>query len=161
MDRNAHVTGFMRDKLSKSSIKLDLTATTKEAVLRELVDTIHGQCPEIERQKLLEVISERERIGSTGIGGGVAIPHGKLKQLQQVVLAFGRSKKGIGFDAIDNRPVHIFIMILAPESMAENYLKTLAQVSRLLKQSSAYAQFMKAKSPEDVLAVFETASDRV
>ncbi len=148
----------MRDRLDKKSIQLDLAATTKEAVLKELVDTIHGQCSEIDHETLLRVISERERIGSTGIGGGVAIPHGKLKQLKQVVLAFGRSRKGIGFDAIDNRPVHIFIMILAPESMAENYLKTLARVSRLLKQSSTYADFMKAKSPEEVLAVFETSS---
>lgn len=120
----------MRDKINKDSIRLDLMANTKEAVLRELVETIHNQCPEIDRDMLLQAISDRERIGSTGIGGGVAIPHGKLKELGRVLLAFGRSKKGIGFDAIDNRPVHLFIMILAPEIMAENYLTTLARVSR-------------------------------
>jgi PTS system nitrogen regulatory IIA component len=148
----------MIDKINKDSIVLELTANTKEGVLSELVAAIHNQCPAIDRETLNRIISDREKIGSTGIGGGVAIPHGKLKDLDRVLLAFGRHKKGIGFDAIDNRPVHIFIMILAPEIMAGKYLTTLAEVSRLLKKTATYVDFMQAKNREDVLAVFRSAS---
>lgn len=140
--------------LQKKCIVLELKSTSKDAVLRELAEAVHTQCPTIDLENLQQVLKQREEIGSTGVGNGVAIPHGKIKQLEQILLCFGRSKVGIGFDAIDNRPVQLFVMILSPEKMAEEYLKTLAEVSRLLKKSENRNRLLHATEKETVITLF-------
>ncbi len=119
--------------LEKQGVLLDLKAAGKKAVIKELAAAVHCQCPEIEVTALTAVLMEREQVGSTGVGNGVAIPHGKILGLDRTILCFGRSRQGVSYDAVDKRPVQLFVLIVSPEGSTDGYLKTLATVSRLLK----------------------------
>ena len=98
---------------------------------------------------------ERERLCSTGIGGGIGIPHGKLKNLASLVLGFGLSRRGVDFDSLDGRPAHLFFLMLTPEDSAGLHLKLLARLSRLLKNDEFKSQLMRAKSPEEILEIIQ------
>ena len=120
---------FLREDL----ILPDLQATDKAGVLRELCAPLaraHG----FEAGRLTEVLLEREKLGSTGVGEGVAIPHGKLPGVPNLLAAFGRSKRGVDFAAIDGKPTYLFFVLFAPENSAGIHLKALARISRLFKQ---------------------------
>src|SRR5437868_15328280 len=129
---------FLREDL----ILPDLQATDKAGVLRELCAPLaraHG----FEAGRLTEVLLEREKLGSTGIGEGVAIPHGKLPGVPGLLAAFGRSTKGVEFAAIDGRPAQLFFVLFAPENSAGVHLKALARISRLFK-SAAFRKIGRA-----------------
>lgn len=113
-----------------------LKSSTQEEVIRELSSIIHQAHPELSEKELAQVLLEREKLGSTGIGSGVAIPHGKLPGLKKIVAAFGRSPEGIDFDAQDSQKVHLFFALFVPENAAGLHLKALAKLSRLLKDAS-------------------------
>ncbi len=132
----------------------ELESSGKEAVLRELAETVHHKCTLIDIDTLYTVLTEREQLGSTGVGNGVAIPHGKVSGLEKLLLCLGRSRTGISFDAVDNRPVHLFVMILSPPGMAEEYLQTLARVSKLLKDDNIRNKFLQAADVETILELF-------
>jgi PTS system nitrogen regulatory IIA component len=118
---------------SDALIAPSLTGSTKTAVLRELAEHLARQHPTIDADRLVEVLWERERLGSTAIGDGIAIPHGKLLGLQGVIGAFGRHVAGVDFDSLDGSPTHLFFLLVAPEDSVGQHLKALARVSRLLK----------------------------
>jgi nitrogen PTS system EIIA component len=118
---------------SPDLIAPSLTGTTKTAVLRELAEHLARQQSAIDANRLVEVLWERERLGSTAIGDGIAIPHGKLPGLQGVIGAFGRHVAGVDFDSLDGSPTHLFFLLVAPEDSVGQHLKALARVSRLLK----------------------------
>ncbi len=141
-------------QLEEQCIILELESTGKEAVLRELAGAVHDKCPSIDLDTITRILAEREQLGSTGVGNGVAIPHGKLPGLEELLLCFGRSSRGISFDAVDNRPVHLLVMILAPSDMAEEYLQTLARVSRLLKDATVGNRLLQAADTETILELF-------
>src|SRR5881394_801950 len=111
-----------------------LAGRTKEAVVRELAEHMAAQYPDIEAQRLIEVLWERERLGSTAIGDGIAIPHGKLPGVKAVRAAFGRHLQGVDFQSIDGQPSKLFFLLVAPEDSVGLHLKALARVSRLLKE---------------------------
>jgi PTS system nitrogen regulatory IIA component len=119
--------------LQPEDIIPDLVAETKEEVLGELAAKISERHSGLDRGEILRILLERERLGSTGIGDGVAIPHGKLKQLDKPLMVFARSLAGIDFNALDNRPVNLFFLIIAPEAAVGVHLKMLARISRILK----------------------------
>ena len=127
---------FLREDL----ILPELTATDKPAALGELCSAVARANPGLSPGRLTEVLLEREKLGSTGVGEGVAIPHGKLPGVSGLLAAFGRSSKGVDFDAIDKRPAQLFFVLFAPENSAGIHLKALARISRLFKS----AQFRKA-----------------
>ena len=141
-------------QLEEQCIIFELESTGKEAVLRELAGTVHDKCPSIDLDTMTQILAEREQLGSTGVGNGVAIPHGKVPGLKKLLLCFGRSSRGINFDAVDNRPVQLFVMILAPPDMAEEYLQTLAWVSRLLKDTTVGNRLLQATDAETILELF-------
>jgi PTS system nitrogen regulatory IIA component len=118
---------------SDALIAPSLNGTSKTAVLRELAEHLARQHPTINAERLVEVLWERERLGSTAIGDGIAIPHGKLLGLQGVIGAFGRHVAGVDFDSLDGSPTHLFFLLVAPEDSVGQHLKALARVSRLLK----------------------------
>jgi PTS system nitrogen regulatory IIA component len=118
--------------LYKEAILVDLKANDKKGVLEELSKPV-SRIAGINQQELVRVLMEREQLGSTGIGGGIGIPHGKLKNLDNLVLGFGLSRKGIDFDSMDRRPTHIFFLLVTPENSTGLHLKVLARISRLLK----------------------------
>lgn len=119
--------------LATQAVSADLSAGTKDDVLAELVGLLVGAHPDIDAGRALAVLRERERLGTTGIGDGVAIPHGKLGGLDRLVVAVGRSRRGVDFDALDQRPCHVFFLLLAPEGAAGQHLRLLAHISRMLK----------------------------
>lgn len=141
-------------QLQRDAIILDMKAATKEAALRELAGVAATLCGRFTEETLYNVLLEREAVGSTGVGNGVAIPHGKIDGLDEILLCFGRSKAGINFDAIDNRPAHLFVLMLSPANKAGEYLQTLAAVSRVLKQPEKRQQLLDSITREDIATLF-------
>jgi nitrogen PTS system EIIA component len=149
---------MMLEQLVENRIALDLKATSKREALQELAARACGGSGGLRADRVFQVLQERENLGSTAVGEGIAIPHGKLKELERIVICFGRSAEGIAFDAVDGKPVHLFFVLLAPQSAAREYLSTLAQLSRFLKNSSVRARLMNAGSEEELSAILrETA----
>ncbi len=131
---------FLREEL----VFPDLVATDKTGVLGELTAGLARAVPEVSPGRLAEVLIEREKLGSTGVGEGVAIPHGKLAGIPGLVAAFGRSRAGIDFAAIDGKPTNLFFVLFAPDSSAGLHLKALARISRLFKQPQLRQQILAA-----------------
>jgi nitrogen PTS system EIIA component len=136
------------DIFKKEFIIGDLKAKGKREVLEELSEIFVQNQIGLDVKSIVEVLLEREKLGSTGIGDGIAIPHGKLKNLDNLVVSFGRSREGINFDSIDGRPVHIFFLLMAPESSTGQHLKALAKISKMLKDSHFRSELMEVKTPE-------------
>jgi PTS system nitrogen regulatory IIA component len=112
--------------------------------------------PQLDAARLSDVLLEREKLGSTGVGDGIAIPHGKLAGLQGLLAAFGRSRAGIDFQAIDGKPTHLFFVLFAPENSAGIHLKALARISRLFKTPSFRAAVVEAS---DAAAIHRLIAD--
>jgi PTS system nitrogen regulatory IIA component len=119
-------------------------------VLKELVDCITKKELEIDGNDLLRVLLEREELGSTGIGDGIAIPHGKVKKIENLMVSFGRSLGGVDFQSMDGKPTHIIFLLIAPENSAGIHLKALARLSRLLKDSRFRKNIMEADSSQEI-----------
>ncbi len=136
--------------LPKDSVCHELQGKTKIEILRELVDLLGKQRGDVEANKIVEVLLEREKLGSTGIGEGVAIPHGKLVGVQKVLLSCGKSSLGISFDSLDEKPAHLFFLLVAPENAAGLHLKVLARISRLLKDPIFRERLMKAGNSDEL-----------
>jgi PTS system nitrogen regulatory IIA component len=141
--------------LDPKCILPDLQATNKRGVLEELAAALVNGHTEVNLQAVVEVLLERERLGSTGIGDNIAIPHGKLPQLSQMLLGFGRSLKGVDFDSMDGKPSHLFFLLLAPANSAGLHLKALAKISRMLMSQTFRDSLMASGGPEDILRLIE------
>jgi PTS system nitrogen regulatory IIA component len=146
----------LTDLLRLCQILPDLASRTKKSVLEELCSPALIMAPGLCLPLLINVLQERERLGSTGIGDGVAIPHGKLAALEQLILVFGRSRDGIDFDSLDGRPAHLFFLVLAPGNSAGMHLKALARISRLLKSQSVRSELMQALDAKQILKIIKT-----
>jgi len=138
------------DMFKKEYIIEELKAHSKRAVLSELSEIFTRSHSGIQSEGMVEVLLEREKLGSTGIGDGIAIPHGKLKGLDSLVISFGRSREGIDFDAIDGKPVYLFFLLMAPESSTGQHLKALAKISRMLKDQEFRSSLLSAKNAEEL-----------
>ena len=123
------------DFLSKKAIVTDIKSTKKNDVIEELVDALieSGDIEKRCRNKLIDSLMNREALGSTAIGQGIAIPHAKSDCVEKLVAAFGLSNKGVDFDSLDGEPAYIFFLLVAPQDSAGPHLKALARISRLLK----------------------------
>ena len=141
------------DLLDIKAISSELTSSNKIEVLAEMVDLLRRVQPDLDATELLAVLIDREELGSTGIGDGVAIPHGKLKGLDRLLMAFGRKQDGVDFDSMDNRPAHLFFLLLAPESEATLHLKALARISKLLRKEDIRRQLLDAPDPATLLSI--------
>ncbi|HDM77840.1 MAG TPA: PTS sugar transporter subunit IIA [Deltaproteobacteria bacterium] len=141
------------DILPKEAIVPELKARTKREVLEELSDALIGIQKYLKRDELVEVLMERERLGSTGIGEGVAIPHGKLKDIDQLLISFGRSTEGIDFDSMDGKPAHLFFLLVAPENSAGIHLRALAKISRLLRSVDLRQKLFNASSRDEIFEI--------
>ena len=128
----------------------DSTASSKRALLTDLANSLSAMDPD----QVLEVVMAREHLGSTGIGHGVAIPHGRMSDLAHPVIALARHQDGIDFDAIDGEPVHIVILLLVPDSEDRTHLDLLARLARLLQQGSFRDAIMHADSPKAISELF-------
>jgi len=145
--------------LTEEQIVADLEGRAKKAVMEELCRLLVSSHPELDQERLLEVLLERERLGSTGIGDGIAIPHGKMPELENLLLAFGRSRAGVDFDSLDGKPAHLFFLVVAPDRSAGIHLKALARISRLLKSYSVRQELMEAKDAGDIYRVIKAQDE--
>jgi PTS system nitrogen regulatory IIA component len=130
--------------LHPDSVVAALAAKDKPGVMAELCQALARRVPGVPTERLAEVLLDRERLSSTGIGDGVAIPHGKLTGLPGLVAAFGLSKEGVDFEAIDGNPTYLFFALLAPENSAGIHLKALARISRLFKNAAFRRAILEA-----------------
>jgi len=142
------------DLLDKNSIIADLQSRDKKGVLEELAESVAATAG-AEKKDIVKVLLERERLGSTGIGGGIGIPHGKLAAITKVVVGIGISREGVEFDALDHKPVHIFFLLVTPENSTGNHLRVLAQLSKLLKQKEFKKSLRLGKSAEEIARTIE------
>jgi PTS system nitrogen regulatory IIA component len=142
------------DALDKGSVIADLTARTKEAVIEELAAPV-ARLARMPLREVADVLLERERLGSTGIGGGIGIPHGKLKQLDQLIIGFGLSRKGVDFESLDGEPTRIFFLLMTPENSAGLHLKLLARISRILKNEPFRQRLLQAKTADEIYAIIK------
>jgi len=142
------------DVLRKENVLVNLEAQDKKGVLEELTMPA-AKISNIDHSKLVRMLMERERLGTTGIGEGIGIPHGKLKELDTVILCVGLSKKGVDFDAMDGKPVHIFFLLFTPEGSTELHLMLLSKISKLLKNEIFKQRLLEAQDADAVLEVIE------
>jgi PTS system nitrogen regulatory IIA component len=142
----------MKDALKESCVIADLRGRTKKEVLTELVTALQVDGVISNVKETVAVILEREKLGSTGIGEGIAIPHGKMKGIDRILCAFGRSKEGVDFDAIDKKPVHILFLLLAPEDSAGLHIQMLSRISRILRDPSFRKHLTEQGDDRDLYA---------
>jgi len=142
------------DVLQKEAILADLKSQNKKGILEELVAPV-TEIAKVNQEDLVKVLLERERLGSTGIGGGIGIPHGKMKDLESLVLGFGLSRKGVDFESLDGKPAHIFFLLVTPENSTGLHLKLLARISRILKNEPFKDKLLGASDPEEILAIIK------
>ena len=143
----------MNSSIQFKSIIPDLKAEDRESVIREMLEGI----PEgagINSEILVQVLLERERVGSTGVGNGVAIPHAKHRGIERITVCFGRSINGVDFNTVDNQPVHLFFLILASETMGKEYLHLLGRISRLLRNIAFRERLLEAGDSREIEEIF-------
>ncbi len=148
------------DILPASLIISDLKGRTKQDVLRELAECLATQYPDIEVGRLVDVLWERERLGSTAIADGIAIPHGKLPGLKTVLGAFGRHPQGVDFQSLDGNLTKLFFLLVAPEDSVGQHLKALARVSRLLKEPSFRQQLLTAGDRDELYRIIREEDEK-
>lgn len=140
------------DVLQKEAILPDLSAQNKKGILEELTVPV-ARITGVNQEDLVKVLMERERLGSTGIGGGIGIPHGKMKSLESLIIGFGLSRKGVDFESLDGQPTHIFFLLVTPENSTGLHLKLLARISRILKNDPFKERLLNATDSEDILRI--------
>ena len=140
------------DLLTPNSIIPNLRVTSKKQALQELARFAAGLTGQHERA-IFEVLLERERLGTTGVSAGVAIPHGRMTEAKAITGIFARLDHAIDYEAVDSQPVDLVFMLLAPENAGADHLKALARVSRLLRDKSVCEKLRTAKSPEALYAI--------
>lgn len=146
----------IEDILGEDLILADVRARSKPDVLVELADAVAQRHPELDKIRLVGALEDRERLNSTALGDGVAIPHGKLPGLKRVFAAFGRSRAGVDFQSLDGKPTHLFFLLVAPDDSAGAHLKALARISRLLKDAAFRTRLLEAP---DAHALWTTIRD--
>lgn len=142
------------DFLPREAIIDDLHSRDKKGILEELVAPV-AKSAQTSHENLVRVLMEREQLGSTGIGGGIGIPHGKSKELEGLVIGFGRSRKGVDFESMDSKPTYIFFLIITPDNSTSLHLKVLARISRLLKSEAFKEGLLNAADSDEIYDIIQ------
>jgi len=145
----------LAELLTLNLVLPDLQATERWEAIAEMLDLLiaEGKLQAADREVILAALRQREETMSTGIGFGIAIPHASSERVQEVVAAFGRSKKGVEFDALDNGPVRFLVLFLVPQGEFQTHLRTLAAIAKLLNDSAVRTALEEAETAEEILAV--------
>lgn len=143
------------DILVREASILDLTATAKDDLLAEIAGALSAAESALDRDGLLTVLREREALQSTGIGEGVAIPHGKVKGLDRLVATFARSTGGVDFESIDGQPTQLFFLLVVPEQSGGQHLKALARISRFFRDASFRERLLGATDLDEIFRAIE------
>jgi mannitol/fructose-specific phosphotransferase system IIA component (Ntr-type) len=148
---------LLTDLLTVDRIKIPLESTTKDGVLRELVGVIANGGEEQQHAELLRAVREREAVLSTGIGNGVAIPHGKSSVIPELRMAAGTAGQPVDFDALDGQPVHLLFLLVGPESAAGPHIKALSRIARLIRNDDVRRALLAARTPLEFIAALKEA----
>lgn len=140
------------DLLNSENVYVSLRATSKKQALQELAHRA-AKVTGLDERNIFDVLLERERLGTTGVGRGIAIPHGKLAELDRLHGLFARLEQPVNFDAVDNQPVDLIFLLLAPESAGADHLKALARVSRLLRDGAVCEKLRKTEGAEGIFSL--------
>ncbi len=147
--------------LTESCIIFPLECSSKEQVIKALAEKAASCRSELSEEEIYRAIVEREELGSTAVGGGVAIPHAKVSGLESISVVVAISKKGVPFDAMDSEPVRVIFMLLAPEDATTGYLRVLAKLARLLKDKEFIGYLIRANDINEIIGIIERAEDKV
>ena len=145
------------DILSPESTIVDLKGESKEDIITELVDSLPVGDAITDRDQVLQAVLDREKIMSTGIGDGIAIPHGKSAAVTELVAAMGTQRRGMDFDALDGEPAYVFFLLVSPANVSGPHIKALARISRLLKNEEFKKKLINANAAEEIIATIEAA----
>ena len=148
------------DFLGSDSVISQLASRDKTSAIEEMANLLASCHRELEKKQVLEVFLERERISTTAIGDGVAIPHGKLPNVDRVLGVFARSQEGIDFASLDGEPTHLFFALVAPQNAAADHLKALARISRLLKDDTFRQRLMQAKGSQELYTLIAEEDEK-
>ncbi len=143
------------DILVQDAVIMDVESNSKPELLAELAGALARAEPDLDAERLLGVLTEREGLQSTGIGDGVAIPHGKLPGLSRLLASFARSRAGVDFESIDGQPTHLFFLLVVPEHSGGQHLKALARISRFFRDAAFRKSLFEAERPEDVFRAID------
>ncbi|MBM3211333.1 PTS sugar transporter subunit IIA [Candidatus Poribacteria bacterium] len=146
----------LMDFLIPDAIEPNLKSTNKIDVIKELVMMLKKTGAINDTESITRGVLEREELGTTAIGQGIAIPHGKFDAVENLMAAFGRSEKGIDFGSVDKQPVKLIFLLIAPSNSAGPHLTALARISRLLKNQNFRMELLKAKDKPEILRVCES-----
>jgi mannitol/fructose-specific phosphotransferase system IIA component (Ntr-type) len=138
-------------------MNFDLQGQTKADVIKEMVDLTAQSSLVRDREELLAAVFEREKLVTTGVGYGVAFPHAKTRAMKGIVIVFGRSEVGIDFEAMDKKPVHLLMMIAAPEDAIGAHLNVMARLSYIMKSEKNRERLMRAKTAGEVMLILDSA----
>jgi fructose-specific phosphotransferase system IIA component len=141
--------------LSISTIKINMESTTKKEALAELLDVLVSAKKIVDKDEVLNALLEREKLGTTGVGQGIAIPHAKVDSVDNICVALGVSKSGINFNSLDGEPVQIIFLFVAPPKAASEHLKVLAKVSQLLKDRYFRDPLKEATSAKEIIELIK------
>ena len=148
------------DILPVRSTIVGLQSDSKDGIIRELVDSLEDGEVITDREKVLHAVLERENIMSTGIGDGIAIPHGKSDAVIRLGAALGTHKRGVDFEALDGEPAFVFFLLVSPANLSGPHIKALARISRLLKNDEFKKSLVDAASPEEIMSAIETEEEK-
>lgn len=138
------------DVLERETIISDLQSTTKTDVIRELAENLASAHPGINNEKLIEVLMEREKLCSTAVDSGVAIPHAKMTGISDIIAGFGRSVEGIDYDSLDAELTHLFIILVAPETSIGAHIQLLARISKIFRNPELRAKLMAFETRDEI-----------
>jgi PTS system fructose-specific IIA component/PTS system nitrogen regulatory IIA component len=145
----------VKDMFSKERVKFDLKASTKDEVLEELIELLVADDKVTDSEVFKAAVLKREEEFSTGIGMGIAIPHGKSSSVKEACIVYGTSKKGIDYQSMDDEPAHLFFLLAVPEESNDIHLRALSEISRKLMHSDVREKLIKADNFEDFVKIFE------
>ncbi|MBN8584431.1 MAG: PTS sugar transporter subunit IIA [Ignavibacteria bacterium] len=143
------------DILSTDVIAVNLETADKEDAIRKVIDLAAKSGKILDKDKVSKTIFEREKLVSTGVGKGFAIPHGKTDAIEDVVAAFAITKEPIDFDSIDGEPVRFIFLLIGKENLLNTHIKLLSRISRLMNKDDFRERLLEAAAPDEVLAIFK------
>ena len=143
------------DLLNENYIIADLKGESKEAVINELIDLFKEDPRVIDLEKVRGAVLEREKIMSTGVGKGFAIPHGKTNAVNDILAAFAKTNRPIEYDSLDGHPVYLVFLLVGKDNLVSKHIKLLSRISRMMNKDEFREKLMKAKSSEEILGIFK------
>ena len=145
--------------LTEKFVIADLTGESKEDVINQLVDLFKGDTRVTDLEKVRTAVLEREKIMSTGVGKGFAIPHGKTAAVKEIIAAFGKTNNEIEYQALDGKPVHIVFLLVGKDNLVSTHIKLLSRISRMMNKDSFRNQLLAANTSEEIIALFKSEEE--